>query len=135
MLPPDVDTLANHGEGGVVKLSQRRDGMSLLAFPRGSSAARFDASGARTSARSGAGGLLKSRERTGRWELRVSDGVRRRYYLQAALWTLKRGLRPCAVTVNGRPLPAKDWRYKRKTQVLMASFRARRARLKVRACS
>ena len=129
-----MDTLADHGQGSVVKLSQRRGRMSLLAFPRGSSSARFEASGARASASSRPAGLLRSRERPGRWELRISDGTRRVYYLQAALWTLKRSLRPCRVAVNGRPLRARDWRYKRKTQVLVARFRARRARVKVSSC-
>jgi alpha-glucosidase (family GH31 glycosyl hydrolase) len=123
LLAPDVDTLTDHGDpSGIVKLGHRRQRLHLIAFPRGRSRGRF-----------GRTGRIASRERRGRWQLRLR-GPRRLYSLQASLATLKRPFRPCRVELNGRPLRRGAWRYDRRRRVLRARFRARRARLGVSAC-
>ena len=61
LLPPDVDTLAGYGSRArLVKLSERRGRMQLLAFPRGRSSARFYRRE-----------RLVSRERANGWSLTV----------------------------------------------------------------
>jgi hypothetical protein len=120
MLAPGVDTLAGYGDGRrQVKLSQRRARLRLLAFPRGRTRASF-----------GANGRLGSRERRRGWQLRVR-GPRRRYSLQASLVTLRRPFEPCRVTLGGRRLPARAWRYDARTGVLRVRFRARKGLLRV----
>ena len=124
MLAPDVDTLADYGHApGLVHLSDRRDRMRLLAFPRGRSAAGFNESE-----------RLVSRERRRRWSLRVQGAIRRQYRLQASMATLKRPFRPCTVKIKGRRLGARSWSYDRKSRVLTARFKTRRGRLVVRGC-
>jgi alpha-glucosidase (family GH31 glycosyl hydrolase) len=66
--------------------------------------------------------------------LRIGDGVRRTYRLQAALGTLRRPLVPCRVSVAGRALARRAWSYDAATTVLRATFRTRRARLVVAPC-
>ena len=104
MLPPDVETLTDYGDG-VVHLRDR-DGRRLLAFPRGSS--------------SGAG--YRSVEGAKAWRLTVSDSQTRTYRLQASLATLKRPFRPCSVRVGGRRV---KWSYDAATKVLRARFKVR----------
>jgi alpha-glucosidase (family GH31 glycosyl hydrolase) len=125
MLPADVDTLANYGSApGLVKLADRRNRMNLLAFPRGRSRAGFND-----------GERLSSQEHRDGWALRVRGARRRTYELQASLATLRRRFRPCRVTLNGRKLRRRAWRYGRKTRILRVRFRARRARLVAHRCS
>jgi hypothetical protein len=121
LLPPDVDTLAEHGpDAGIVKLSERRSRLELIAFPRGSSSARFDADG-----------RLRSTEDDGGWSLRISARRTRRFALQASLGTLRQPFAPRAVLVSGRRLPRSAWSYDARSRVLRAGFRARRATLRV----
>jgi alpha-glucosidase (family GH31 glycosyl hydrolase) len=117
MLPPDVDTLAPYGGDRVVNLSDRRRRMRLLAFPRG-----------RTKSRIGPQ-HLRSVAAKRRWTLTIARGPRRRYDLQASTATLRRPLRVCRVTLNGRPLRRRAWRYDARNRVLRARFTARRAKL------
>ncbi len=124
LLSPDVDTLAGYGSGaGVVKLSDRRDRMQLLAFPRGRSSARFMR-----------GERLLSREGADGWSLTVLGSRTRRYDLQATLSTLERPLRPCRVELNGRPLARSAWGYNSRTSRLALRFRVRRGTVSVRGC-
>jgi alpha-glucosidase (family GH31 glycosyl hydrolase) len=123
LLSPDVDTLADYGEGaeGVVRLADRRDRLELLAFPRGRSSATFND-----------GERLESAEARRRWRLRVEGDRTRTYRLQASLATLRRPFRPCHVTLGGRPLRSGAWRHDRSTGRLQVTFRARTATLTVR---
>jgi alpha-glucosidase (family GH31 glycosyl hydrolase) len=109
LLPADVDTLARYGakRPGIVRLRDRRLRLNLLAFPRGRSHARF-----------GRSGLIKSRERPGRWTLTVHGRPRTRYRVQASLATLRDPFVPSRITVDGRPLPGLAWRYDNREQVL-----------------
>jgi alpha-glucosidase (family GH31 glycosyl hydrolase) len=122
LLPANVDTLAGIGHGkALVDLRDRRRSLTLLAWPRGRSRARF-----------GRRGVLRSRElRGGRWELRVRGQRRTTYRLSASMPTLKRKLRPCAVELDGRPLAGRRWAFDPGRGVLRARFAARRARLLV----
>jgi alpha-glucosidase (family GH31 glycosyl hydrolase) len=125
LLPPDVDTLAEYGDGvkGLVSLADARDELELLAFPSGASDARFYE-----------GEKIKSREQRGQWKL-VIDGKRKRTYeLQASLATLERPFRPCGLDLDGRPLAAGKWSYDRSAGVLDATFTAKDPALKVSAC-
>ena len=124
LLWPDVDTLADYGAGadGVVRLADRRDRLDLLAFPRGTSRARFNERE-----------TLRSKESRRRWTLTVAGERTRTYRLQASLATLRRPFRPCRVRLGARRLPAGAWRYDRATRRLRVTFRARRATLTVEA--
>ena len=122
LLPADVDTLAGYGSApGLVHLSERRNRLMLLAFPRGRSAATFNA-----------GERLVSVERRRGWSLTVRGSRRRAYRLQASLATLRQPFRPCGVTVRGRRLPRRAWRYRPRTRKLTVRFRAKRGRVVVR---
>ena len=121
MLPPEVDTLAEYGQDtpGVVHLSDRRDRLNLLAFPRG-----------RSNTRLADGGRLDSSEARGRWTLRVRPRRRTRFSLQGSMSTLERPFRPCRVTLDGRTLKrGRDWGYSPRRRSLTARFRARSGRL------
>ncbi len=105
LLSPDVDTLASYGRGGsAVRLRERAGRMRLLAFPRG-----------RTTARMGARERLSSTEGRRVWRLGVRGTRKRRYSLQASLRTLRRPFAPVSVSLNGRVLPRRAWRYDRRT--------------------
>ena len=122
MLPADVDTLADYGEGrDLVRLDERRDRMRLLAFPRG---------------RSRAGMLedeeLVSREGRRRWRLAIHGERRRSYRVEAWLGALKRPFRPRSVRVGGKELPRKRWSYDRESDVLELAVRLKRGRVTVR---
>jgi len=122
LLPPDVDTLADYGDGtkGLVRLRDRQSRMELLALPRGKSFARF---GDRDS--------LRSVESRNRWALKLRGARTRRYALQASLATLRKPFTPCAVTVAGRRV---RFRYDRRTRVLRTSVKLRDGVVAVRAC-
>ncbi len=122
LLSPDVDTLASYGRGGsAVRLRERAGRMRLLAFPRG-----------RTSARMGARERLTSAEGRRVWRLGLRGARKRRYSLQASLRTLRRPFTPVAVSLNGRTLPRRAWRYDRRAGVLRIGFSVRSGNLRVR---
>jgi alpha-glucosidase (family GH31 glycosyl hydrolase) len=133
LLSPDVDTLADYGEGatGVVRLADRRDVLHLLAFPRGRSESAI-----------GVGEAVRSVEGRRWWTLRVDGARRRTYTLQASLGTLRRPFRPCAVTLDGRRMKrgaaarrrGRGWTHWGGSRVLRATFRAKHATLTVGAC-
>ena len=97
-----------------MKLSERA-GRRLLAFPRG-----------RSTSRMGEHGRLTSVRRRGRWTLLISDRRARRYDITAAL-----GSRPCAVTLDGRPLRRSAWSWD--DGALQARLRTRRGVLRTHA--
>ena len=148
LLAPDVDTLADYGAGadGVVRLADRADQLHLLAFPRGKgeSAIGPAPSGAAAPAERvrSVEGRGRAAKRRPSWTLTI-DGTRRRtYHLQASLGTLRRPFRPCRVTLGGRRVrrgPAarrrgRGWTHWGGSNVLRATFRARRGTLRVRGC-
>jgi alpha-glucosidase (family GH31 glycosyl hydrolase) len=116
LLPADVDTLADYGDG-VVHLSDREDQLTLLAFPRG-----------RWSGRMFENERLSSTVENGTWKLRVSGSRRRAYTVEAALRTIGSKFRPCKVR-------GARWSYRRSAGILRMSFRARRATVVVTRCS
>jgi sulfoquinovosidase len=126
LLWPDVDTLADYGAGakGVVRLADRRDRLDLLAFPRGSSRARFNDSETLVSRE-----RRLSRRSPRAWTLAVRGERTRLYRLQASLGTLTRPFRPCRVRLGKRRLPASAWRYDRRTKRLRVTFRTKRGTL------
>ena len=122
LLPADVDTLASYGRApGLVHLSDRRDRIRLLLFPRGRSSRRFNY-----------GERLRSIEGAGRWRLEIEGARARTYSLEASLRTLRRPFRPCRLSLDGE---APSWSFDRRTGVLRARFRARRATLVAHACA
>jgi alpha-glucosidase (family GH31 glycosyl hydrolase) len=125
MLSADVDTLAPYGDGReVVRLSDREDRMTLLAFPRGSWRGRMLE---RES-------LSASEPRGGGWRLKVSGLRKRTYTLRASLAALERPFRPCGVSAGGRPLARGAWSWRPRSRVLTARFRAKRAVVAVAPC-
>ena len=113
LLPADVDTLAPYGGRSVVRLDERADRLTLLAFPRG-----------RWSGRLGARGRMVARETAGGWTLRLRGAGRRTYTLRASLGSLRLPFIPRRVTLGGRRLPASAWRYDSRRRVLTARFQA-----------
>ena len=132
MLPPDVDTLADNGSGdGLVHLSERRDRLTLLAFPRGSSGTEL-AGGEWITSSEGQTGRKKKVRST--WTLTV-DGTRERsYQLSAALATLEHPFEPCAVALDGQALSADAWSYDAATSTLSVGFTATDAKLVAVSC-
>ena len=129
LLAADVDTLYPPGrgdtptDGGLVRLEDRRDRLTLLAFPRGTWAgSMFERE--RLSSR-------ELRRRRG-WTLRIAGARRRTYTLEAALSALQRPFTPCRVRLGRRVL--RRWSHDRRTRVLKVRFAARRARLTVIGC-
>ena len=123
LLPADVDTLASYGSRpGLVNLADRRRRISLAAFPRGRSQARFYERG-----------RLISRERRGKWRLRAEGRTPvRRFDVRATLGSLRRPFVPGSVTLAGRRLPSSRWSYNRRSTVLRVSARLRNRALVVR---
>lgn len=122
LLPADVDTLAEYGTG-LVHLSDRRDRLHLLAFPRGTTRRAY-----------GQRGQLRSVERPGRWDLAIRGGEVRSVELEASLATLNTPFVPCTVRWRGRELPADQWSYDPATAVLRAHLDGSPSRLSARAC-
>jgi hypothetical protein len=129
LLPADVDTLANRydmgepitrGGGRLTSLRDRKHRLELLAFPRGRSAARVHGKE-----------RLLSRERRGKWRLKIRGEVRRKYAIEASLGTLRRPFHPRCVNVNGRRLRGKRWAYAKGKRLLRLNVRAKRTRLDV----
>jgi alpha-glucosidase (family GH31 glycosyl hydrolase) len=124
LLSPDVDTLAPYGDGkSVVRLADRGDRLTLLAFPRGRWRGRMFESE-----------RLSSTELRRGWRLGIAGARTRTYSLQASLATLRRPFRPCAVTVGGRALPRRSWSFSSARRVLRARFKARRGSLRAITC-
>ena len=113
LLPAEVDTLAPHGRGRAVRLSERRKELTLLAFPRGRWRGRF-----------GERGRLRSGEGRHGWTMELADRKPRSFTLRAALGSLRRPFRPVQVTVDGRVLRRSRWRYRPRTRVLSVRFKA-----------
>jgi hypothetical protein len=124
LLPEDVDTLAPYGGEGVVRLDRRLDRLTLLAFPRGRSAAAFGAGGER----------IRSVARRRSWTLAVDGSRRRRYSLRASMGALARPFRVCAVRVGGRRLPRPRWSFDRARMTLFARFSGTDVRLRAFGC-
>jgi alpha-glucosidase (family GH31 glycosyl hydrolase) len=115
LVSSDVDTIADGGSGaGLVHLRDRRRQLRIIAFPRGRSRASL-----------GPGIRAGSVTRRRRWTLRIRSSAKRRYRLQASLATLRRPFRPRCVTVRGRRLTHRRWRYDRASRVLRAAFKLR----------
>jgi alpha-glucosidase (family GH31 glycosyl hydrolase) len=124
LLAPDVDTLADYGDGGqAVGLRERERRRVLLAFPRGDSSARLED-----------GGRLRSREHHGSWQLEIRSGAERTWELQASLGTLRRPFTPCSLRLDGRRLPRGSWSFDGATGALRARFEARRGVLTAERC-
>ena len=129
LLPADVDTLADRyagggaarlrgAGGGVTSLRDRRRTLELLAFPRGRSGSRaYDDT------------RMLSRERRGKWVLKLRSKQRRRWKLDASLAGLRRPFRPRCVELDGGRLSGKRWSYSKRKRVLRVKVRAKRARL------
>ena len=95
-----------------MRLDEVSKRLHLLAFPRGKSSSPF-----------GERGLLSSREKKGRWKLKIKGAPKHRIQLEVSLGTLKRDLDPCRVVVEGDLLKGKRWSVKK--GVLRASFKTR----------
>ncbi len=126
LLSPDVDTLTGYGNApGLVHLGDRRDRMTLLAWPRGE---RTTAIGRRE--------RIVSGPSAGGWRMRILGRTARNYTLKAALGTLAEPFRPCAVRLGARTLSQRTWSYDPGTTVVEARFRARRGTITLaRTCS
>ncbi len=123
LLSADVDTLAPYAAPGVTGLAERAGTRRLLAFPRGRSASAI-----------GPGERARSVEGRGRWTLTIAGRRLRAYAIEAALGTLERPLRPCAVAVGGRRLPRTAWSYDAATTVLRTTVALRRGAVAVAGC-
>jgi alpha-glucosidase (family GH31 glycosyl hydrolase) len=122
LLPPDVETLAEHGDDPtIVHASNRETERVLLAFPRGDTASRF-----------GDGETLRSKEAANGWSLHIKGARERSYTLEASFAALEAPFTPCAPTVSGGALQA--WSYDPGTRVLTARFTTRDGLLKVPRC-
>jgi sulfoquinovosidase len=114
LLPPDVDTLSDYGTG-IVHLKDRRNKMTLLAFPRGTAVSRFNATG-----------LVKSVEKRRRWLLRIRSDRTRTFTVRATMWSLRKPFRPKSVRVAGKPV-----RFTYRDGVLTFRAKARRGTVAV----
>ncbi len=122
MLPPNVDTLASYGGGrDLVRLDERRDRMVLLAFPRGRSHAAI-----------GVGERLRSRAGKGRWSISIHGKRKRSYRIRASLGSIRGRFVPGSVSVAGRKLPPRRWRYDAGEETLTFAARLREGRIVVR---
>jgi hypothetical protein len=126
LLAPDVDTLADYGEGtaGLVRLADRSGELRLLAFPRAESS----------------GGILergrwRSRAGDGRWRLDLRGERKTAWTVEASLDTLEAPFVPCGVRVNRRPLASDAWSFDAASGVLRVRATGRGIRLEaVEAC-
>ena len=125
LLPADVSTLSDYGEGAVVRLRDRLDRLRLLAFPAGrSSAGMFERE------------RVVSRPARGAWRLEIRGERTRTYELEASTAGLRgtagRAFVPCGLRLAGRELPRGAWTFDARARLLRATFRARGATLAVR---
>jgi alpha-glucosidase (family GH31 glycosyl hydrolase) len=124
MLSADVDTLAPYGGNGVVRLDDRDDRLTLLAFPRGSWRGAFYERE-----------KLRSTElRGGGWRLGISGARKRTYSVEASFAALERRFSPCSVFVGERRLGKGEWSWRPRSRTFRARFSAKRAALTVRRC-
>lgn len=126
LLAPDVETLADYGDGtaGVVRLADRLDRLTVLAFPRGRTTARLFGRRER----------LRSAETRRGWRLDIRGRRRRRWDVTATLATLERPIVPCELRWRSRPLSSAAWRWHGDARVLEVSVEGRAGRLDVRPC-
>jgi alpha-D-xyloside xylohydrolase len=106
LLPADVETLAPYAGRDHVGLGDRRDRLHVIAFPHGSSTARFGARGRLQSSESGRG-----------WRLAVDSPRRVRLDLEVSMATLEDPFVPRVVKLDNRPLDG-GWSYDRRTHTL-----------------
>jgi hypothetical protein len=113
MLPADIDTLAPYGDDDpeVIRLADRRNQLTLLAFPRGRSQSAL-----------GATGRAISTESAGSWRLQLDGKPSTLYTVRASLGALRSEIEPCSVTADGRPLDGSAWRFDAGTQTLTAKL-------------
>ena len=124
LLSADVDTLAPYGGSGVVRLADRDDRLTLLAFPRASwRGSMFERER-----------LSSAEPRGGGWRLGIAGARKRTYTVEAALGALTRRFTPCVVTVGGKALPRSAWGWRPRSRVFRARFAATKASLRVRPC-
>lgn len=122
LLPADIDTLTNYGEAaGLVRLSDRRKQLRVLAFPRGE-----------TSRNLGDGAHARSVVGRGRWELRLRARQRTRFELEAGLAALGRRFHPRELLLDGDVLKSDRWTYDRESRVLRTKLRGTDVRLVAR---
>jgi len=111
LLPEDVDTLSPYGSAGVVRLQDRLDRLTLLAFPRGRWTGGF-----------GEQGRLASTEGDRRWTLTIAGERPRTYTVRASMNVLGRPFVPGRVSVDGAVLPTSQWHYDARTGALTTAF-------------
>jgi alpha-glucosidase (family GH31 glycosyl hydrolase) len=104
LLPADVETLADYGGDDVVRLADRADQRTLLAFPDG------DWSGPL-----GPGETMTADESSNAWTLTLDATMARTYTIEASLSGLGVGFVPCAVTADGA---AADFSFDQSTRAL-----------------
>ena len=90
LLPADVETLADYGDDDVVRLADRPDERTLLAFPD------VDWSGPL-----GPGETMTATATSDEWTLVLDAAMARTYTIEASLVGLGDDFVPCAVTVDG----------------------------------
>jgi alpha-glucosidase (family GH31 glycosyl hydrolase) len=124
LLSADVDTLAPYGGPGVVRLADRDDRLTLLAFPRESwRGTMFERE------------RLSSTElRGGGWKLVIKGARKRTYSVEAALGALARPFKPCSVTAGSRALPRSAWDWRPRSRVLRVRIALKRGSIRVRGC-
>ena len=108
--------------------------MSLLAFPRGSTVARFNRGERLRSSEGGVTGIGRGAATQRLWHLQVRGKRKRGYHLQAAFGAMLHPFRPCSLSLDGRRLPARAWSYDRRPRVLKAVFRTRKGTLTAASC-
>ena len=116
LLPADVETLADYGDDDVVRLADRPDERTLLAFPDG------DWSGPL-----GPGETMTATATPDEWTLTLDAATARTYTIEASLVGLGDDFVPCSVTVDGSE---SDFTFDATTRVLSTTVdvAARRAR-------
>jgi alpha-glucosidase (family GH31 glycosyl hydrolase) len=107
LLPADVETLADYGDDDVVRLADRADQRTLLAFPDGDWTGPL-----------GPGETMSADETSNGWALTLDATVARTYTIEASLSGLGIGFVPCAVTADGA---AVDFSFDQSTRVLSAT--------------
>ncbi len=119
LLDREVETLSPYsGDAGLVRAEDRASRLRLLAVPRDKSKSALPD-----------GGVAKSREHDGGWELRLRFPTRMRVDIEASLGALKKSFRPSRLTVDGEKLPASKWSYVSRSQVLRAAIGGKRVHL------
>ena len=110
LLPPDVWTLSEYGQGTAVRAADRADQLRLMAFPRGSWRGR-----AGPTLRLAADEMLDGPG----WRLTIESEEVRTYVLEASLVALRSPFEPARVELDGE---AVGWTYDPARRVLVAGF-------------